>query len=101
MSSCTRYSDSSVRKLRILSYAFSCLIGLSSCLARLLYSSIVLVKAVRLAESEPSAAGVIAFDGGEEGSLVVYEGLASVERSLRIEVLCLRALLKDVFYCSW
>ena len=59
------------------------------------------MKAVRLAEREPSAAGVIAFDGGEEGSLVVYEGLASVERSLRIEVLCLRALLKDVFYCSW
>ncbi len=90
-----------MRKLRILSYAFSCLVGLSSCLARLLYSSIVLLKAVRLAEREPSAAGVIAFGEGQEGSLVVYEGLASVERSLRIDVLCLRALLKDVFCCPW
>jgi len=48
-------------------------------------------KAVSEAEREPSAEGVRA----EEGS--AKEGEVSVERSLRIEVLCLSAELKCVF----
>lgn len=78
------------------SRAFSCLAGLSSCFASELYSSMVRWKAVREALREPSAAGLIwAADGGAFGS---DEGwLERLARSLRIEVLCLRAPLKVVF----
>lgn len=58
-SSRARKSASSARKSRIRSKAFSCLAGLSSCLASALYSSMVRAKAVSDAESEPSAAGVM------------------------------------------
>lgn len=79
------------------SRAFSCLAGLSSCLARELYSSMVRWKAVREALREPSAAGLIwAAEGVACGS--DEEGwLERLARSLRIEVLCLRAPLKVVF----
>lgn len=93
------------------SLAFSCLAGLSSCLASELYSSMVRWKAVREAESEPRAAGLRIEAGEEEEE--EEEGLGeSVEaavargceerfaRSLRIAVLCFRALLKFVFY-AW
>lgn len=89
-----RYSASSVRKLRIRSLAFSCLAGLSSCLASELYSSIVRWKAVREALREPSAAGLRSAFGVEDAAVEEEE---RAERSLRIEVLCLRALLKVVF----
>lgn len=71
--------------------------GLSSCLASELYSSMVRWKAVREALRDPSAAGLIwAADGGAFGS--DEEGwLERLARSLRIEVLCLRAPLKVVF----
>lgn len=82
--------------MRRRSKAFSCLAGLSSCFARALYSSSVREKAVRLAEREPMAAGVMV-GGGEEASLKV--GLTRAESSLRMAVLCLRAVLNAVF-CS-
>lgn len=75
--------------------------GLSSCLARELYSSMVRWKAVREALRDPSAAGLICaavggawppFGSEEEGPR-----LERFARSLRIEVLCLRAPLKVVF----
>lgn len=88
-----RYSDSSLRKLRMRSFAFSCFAGLSSCFARELYSSIVRWKAVREALREPRAAGLM-IAAGEDSVWGCEERLA---RSLRMEVLCLRAVLKVVF----
>ena len=101
-SSWARKSDSSARKLRRRSKAFSCLEGLSSCLASWLYSSIVREKEVREAEREPSAAGVRLDDGGccevpSDGE--EKEGFVRAERSRRIVVLCLSAELKWVFCC--
>ena len=82
-----RRSESSVRKLRMRSLAFSCFAGFSSCRASDVYSSRVREKAVSDAETEPSAAGV---------------GGASVEerfvRSRFREVDCLSAELNCVFY---
>lgn len=75
------------------SNAFSCLVGLSSCLASALYSSMVRAKEVSEAEREPRAAGV---------SGVVWsweeDGVERAERSLRIVVRCLSAELKVVFW---
>ena len=76
------------------SKALSCLAGLSSCFARVLYSSMVREKEVREAVREPRAAGVACcwgVDGSEE------TGEERVERSLRIVVRCLSAELKVVF----
>lgn len=92
VSNWARKSASSERKLRILSKAFSCFAGLSSCLVSWLYSSMVREKAVKEADKEPMAAGDIwvcgwASDGGERWA-----------RSLRMAVLCFRAELKDVFF---
>lgn len=69
------------------SKAFSCLALLSSCLASVLYSSIVRERAARLALTEPRMAGVMSASGEERE-----------ERSFRRDVDCLRALLKVVFY---
>lgn len=86
------------------SLAFSCFAGLSSCLASEWYSSMVFWKEVRDAETEPSAAGLSAFLGPPAGdceSVGVVRGCeVSVARSLRMAVLCLRALLKVVFWCG-
>lgn len=80
------------------SRAFSCLAGFSSCFARELYSSMVRWKAVREALREPRAAGLIAAAAGGVGAPFGFEdGLERLARSLRIEVLCLRAPLKVVF----
>lgn len=84
------------------SRAFSCLAGLSSCFARELYSSMVRWKAVREALRDPSAAGLMcaAVGGGwwpPFGSEEEGPRLERLARSLRIEVLCLRAPLKVVF----
>lgn len=82
------------------SRAFSCLAGLSSCLASELYSSMVRWKAVREALRDPSAAGLICAAADDEGAPFGSEEegwLERLARSLRIEVLCLRAPLKVVF----
>lgn len=83
------------------SLAFSCLAGLSSCLASEWYSSMVFWKAVREALREPRAAGLrmLLLGLGEEEGVVESEGalLERLARSLRMAVLCLRALLKVVF----
>ncbi len=73
------------------SRALSCLAVLSSCLARVLYSSMVRAKVVRLAERDPNAAGV----GGWE---CWFWGSERAERVVRIVVRCLSAVLKVVFY---
>lgn len=86
-SSCERKSASSARKLRMRSWAFSCLVATGSCLAREWYSSMVRAKAVREAERAPM----------EEGVRVAGE-VVRVERSRRMRVLCLRAELKVVFW---
>jgi hypothetical protein len=57
-----------------------------------LYSSIVREKAVREAEREPRAEGVRADEGSEK------EGEVRFVRSFRMEVLCLSAELKCVFW---
>lgn len=82
------------------SRAFSCFAGFSSCFARLLYSSIVREKEVRLAEREPSAAGLRAPVPGvcEDGSGAIRGVEERFARSLRMEVLCLRAELNVVFW---
>ena len=46
------------------SWALACLVGLSSCLVRVLYSSIVREKAVREAEIVPSVDGFRDWDCG-------------------------------------
>lgn len=84
------------------SRAFSCLAELSSCFARELYSSMVRWKAVREALRDPSAAGLICAAAGGAwwppfGSEEEGPRLERFARSLRIEVLCLRAPLKVVF----
>lgn len=85
------------------SKAFSCLAGFSSWRASELYSSIVFWKAASEAESEPRAAGVrrcaAEADDGESDEAAVARGWdCSWARSLRMAVLCLRALLKVVFW---
>lgn len=92
------------------SLALSCLAGLSSCLASEWYSSMVFWKAVREALREPRAAGLMMMllllllglgeeeeVVGSEGALFWYDGEERLARSLRMAVLCLRALLKVVF----
>ena len=66
---------------------------LSSCFARVLYSSMVRAKVVREAERVPSAAGVGCCCWGWEGSAV-----ERAERVVRIVVRCLSAELKVVFW---
>lgn len=61
-------------------------------MARVLYSSRVRAKAVKLAVRDPRAALLL---GAGEGSLALVE---SVARSFRIEVLSLSAELNAVFY---
>lgn len=90
------------------SKAFSCLAGFSSCRASELYSSMVFWREASEAEREPRAAGVRALPAEEgapageaeaEASAAVERGCdCSCARSLRIAVLCFRALLKIVFW---
>ena len=61
-----------------------------------LYSSMVRWNAVSEALRDPSAAGLI-WAGDEWPFGSVEERLERLDRSLRIEVLCLRAPLKVVF----
>lgn len=58
-------------------------------------------KAVREALREPRAAGLMVVGGAPFGFVEEVGGwLVRLDRSLRIEVLCLRAPLKVVF-CGW
>ena len=73
----------------IRSYAFSCLAGLSSCFARFEYSSRVLVRPVRAADTDPRAAAV--------GAAPSVDEEVSPARSRLIAVDCLRAELNWLF----
>lgn len=86
-SSSARYVDRSARKDLMRSVAFSVLDGLSSCLARSAYWSIVREKEVRDAEIWPC----------KEGGVVVGEE-AKRSRSRRMEEDCLSAELKVEFW---